>query len=365
MSEAATAADYAWMAHALRLAGRGLYTTTPNPRVGCVLVRDGQCVGEGWHERAGEPHAEVHALRQAGESARGATAYVTLEPCSHFGRTPPCADGLIAAGVRRVVAAMTDPNPRVAGRGLQRLREAGIEVVEGVLQTQALELNRGFVQRMLHGRPWVRVKLGASLDGRTALANGRSQWITGAQARADVQRWRARSCAVVSGLATVAADQARLTVRDLPLARQPLRVVLDRQLQLAPAAPVLQQPGVLLVHGPVAEVPPALSGREGLELWQAPVAGDSLDLPAILQELGRRGMNEVLIESGARLAGALLREGLVDELLLYQAGLVLGSEARGLFDGLVLEELTQASRWTLYDRRAFGPDWRLTWRRNS
>lgn len=361
---AATADDFAWMARALRLAERGLCTTTPNPRVGCVLVRDGRLVGEGWHERAGEPHAEVHALRQAGAQAYGATAYVTLEPCSHFGRTPPCADALVQAGVVRVVMAMQDPNPRVSGSGARRLREAGMVVVEGVLEAQAQALNAGFVMRMRHGRPRVTVKLGASLDGGTALANGVSQWITSAAARADVQRWRARACAVVSTGATVLADKARLTVRGDHVARQPVRVILDRRLQVPHDAPLFETGGVLLVHGPLADRP-AGGAPSGAEWWQAPLCGGRLDLAAVLNELGRRGMNEVLVEAGPTLAGALLAADLVDECVLYQAPVLLGSEARGLFDGLGLTQLQAASRWQCIDQRRVGPDWRLRLIRNS
>ncbi len=230
------AADSQWMAQALRLAELGLYTTSPNPRVGCVLVRDGKLIGEGWHKRAGEPHAEVHALRAAGESARGATAYVTLEPCSHHGRTPPCADALIAAGVRRVVVAMQDPNPLVAGQGIARLRAAGIDVECGLMEAAARELNIGFFSRMTRGTPWVRSKIAASLDGRTALANGASKWITGEAARRDVQHWRARSCAVLTGIGTVLADDPQLNVREPATERQPLRVVVDSELRISPGA---------------------------------------------------------------------------------------------------------------------------------
>lgn len=360
-----TAADHAWMAYALRLAARGLWTTTPNPRVGCVLVQGNDPVGEGWHERAGEPHAEVHALRMAGQRARGATAYVTLEPCSHHGRTPPCADALVEAGVARVVMAMTDPNPQVAGRGARRLQQAGINVVSGVMQNEALALNAGFVSRMLHGRPRVQVKLGASLDGRSALANGQSQWITGAEARRDVQRWRARACAMLTGVATVNADNARLTVRDFEVERQPLRVVLDTSLRIAADAALLHGSGVLLVHGPVPEERRAALLGRGVELWQAPLSDARIDLPAVMRELARRGINDVMVEAGPTLSGALLQTGLVDEILLYQAALVLGSDGRGLFDGLQLQSLDQASRWRQIEQRAVGRDWRLRYIKNS
>lgn len=361
----ATAADHAWMAHALRLAARGLLTTTPNPRVGCVLVQGAEMVGEGWHVRAGEPHAEVNALRMAGQRALGATAYVTLEPCSHHGRTPPCADALIGAGIARVVMAMTDPNPQVAGQGSRRLREAGIEVVEGVMQAEALTLNAGFVSRMLHRRPRVLVKLGASLDGRTALANGQSQWITGPAARRDVQRWRARACAMLTSGATVTADNARLTVRDFEVERQPLRVVLDTSLRIAANAAMLQSAGVLLVHGPVPETQRAALVSAGAELWQAPLQEERIDLLALLHELARRGINDVMVEAGPTLCGALLQAGLVDEILLYRAAVVLGSEGRGLFDGLQLQSLDDATRWRQIECRALGSDWRLRYIKNS
>ena len=243
------AADSQWMARALQLAERGLYTTSPNPRVGCLLVKDGQVIGEGWHERAGEPHAEVHALRAAGKSAYGATAYVTLEPCSHHGRTPPCADALIAAGISRVVIAVQDPNPKVAGKGIAQLRAAGIQVECGLMETSARELNVGFFSRMTRGLPWVRSKIAASLDGRTGLANGTSQWITGEAARRDAQHWRARSCAVLTGIGTVLADDPQLNVRGgdaAAVVRQPLRVVLDSELRMAPAAKMMQGAGGLI-----------------------------------------------------------------------------------------------------------------------
>lgn len=353
------------MARALRLASRGLLTTSPNPRVGCVVVRDGRVLGEGWHVRAGEGHAEVLALRAAVGSVVGATAYVTLEPCSHYGLTPPCAEALIEAGLMRVVVAMLDPNPLVAGSGVKRLRKAGMEVLVGIMQAEALALNPGFVSRMLYGRPLVRVKLGASLDGRTALANGLSQWITGPDAREDVQLWRARSCAVMTGVGTICADNARLTVRRPGVERQPLRVVLDTQLRTPSSAAILQTTGVLLIHGPLNEARGNKLSRPGVELWQAPVLDSRIDLMAVMQELARRGINEVLVEAGPTLAGALLKAGLVDELLLYEAALVLGSEARGLFDDLQLDRLEQASHWTLFDRRALGCDWRLRYTKNS
>ncbi|MBU1427003.1 MAG: bifunctional diaminohydroxyphosphoribosylaminopyrimidine deaminase/5-amino-6-(5-phosphoribosylamino)uracil reductase RibD [Gammaproteobacteria bacterium] len=351
-------ADQQWMARALRLAERGLYTTSPNPRVGCVLVKANRIVGEGWHERAGEPHAEVHALREAGKAARGATAYVTLEPCSHFGRTPPCADALIAAGVSRVVAAMQDPNPLVAGQGLEKLRAAGIEVEHGLMDSAARDLNIGFVARMTRGTPWVRSKIAASLDGRTALANGTSKWITGPAARRDVQHWRARSCAVLTGMGTVLADDPQLNVREIECGRQPLRVVLDSQLHIPPDASILSGGALIYTAFPDASRLAALH-RKGTEVMVLAGEDGKVDLPAVLRDLGKRGINEVLVEAGRKLNGALLKAGLVDELVLYLAPQLLGDAARGLAD---LGELTQlqqrvALQWN--DVRQVGNDLRV------
>ncbi len=380
----ASAADHAWMARALQLAARGLYTTQPNPRVGCVLVRDDACVGDGWHVRAGEAHAEVLALHAAGERARGATAYVTLEPCAHHGRTPPCVDALIAAGVARVVVAMTDPNPKVAGRGLQRLREAGIAVDVGLLAEPAGELNRGFCSRMQRARPWLRIKLAMSLDGRTALANGRSQWISGDGARADVQHWRARSSAILTGSATVLADDPRLTVRlgaaagDVHVAPadaaggragiaaaaapspfvQPLRVVLDAALRIPAQARVLDASApTLLLHAPPATLGGARHGSA--ELLAMPSHAGRLDLAAVLAELARRGANEVQVEAGPTLCGALFAAGLVDELLLYVAPVLLGDAARPLLHLPPLQDMAARWRLRLVEQRAIGSDWRL------
>ena len=282
----ATADDHRWMARALELAERGLFTTTPNPRVGCVIVRDGRCVGEGWHVRAGEPHAEVHALAMAGEAARGATAYVTLEPCSHHGRTPPCAEALVRAGVGRVVAAMEDPNPLVAGRGLARLREAGIATLSGVLEAEARELNLGFVSRMTRGRPWLRLKAAATLDGKTALENGVSQWITGDDARRDAHRWRARSCAVLTGIGTVRDDDPQLNVRAIPTDRQPLRIVVDARLD-TPLNAKLLDGGPVLIAGAIDDPARIAALRHrGADVVILPNQGGKVDLPALLAELG-------------------------------------------------------------------------------
>ena len=344
-----SAADHEFMARALRLAERGLDTTTPNPRVGCVLVKDGGVIGEGWHERAGEPHAEANALRVAGAAVRGATAYVTLEPCAHFGRTPPCADALIAAGIARVVVAMEDPNPQVAGEGLARLRAAGVGTATGLMAAEAGELNVGFVSRMTRGRPWLRLKVAASLDGKTALANGKSQWITGPDARRDAHAWRARSCAVLTGIGTVRDDDPRLTVREVPCRRQPLRVVVDSRLQTPPDAQVLAGGGTLLFAARPGSVP-------GTEVVSLPDANGKVDLSAMLIELGRRGVNEVLVEAGFRLNGSLLAAGLVDELLIYQAPILVGDQARGMFDLAELTDLAGALRLEVVERRAIGAD---------
>lgn len=351
--------DFAWMAQALRLAERGCYTTSPNPRVGCVIVRDGAVVGEGWHERAGEPHAEVHALRAAGAAAYGATAYVTLEPCSHFGRTPPCADALIVAGVSRVVVAMEDPNPQVAGRGLQRLLAAGIEVVSGVLEKEAQALNRGFVSRMTRQRPFVRVKIAGSLDGRTALANGNSFWITGPEARRDVHHQRAQACAVLTGLGTVLQDDPQLTVREVPTTRQPLRVVLDSQLQMPLTARVLEGGKTLLVTTEQAGAEREQALRDvGAEVLRCG-SGSQVDLPLLLQHLAGRQINDVMVEAGATVNGALLQQGLVDEVLLYMAPVLMGSPARGLFALPQYADMAECPRLQIVDVTAVGQDWRI------
>jgi diaminohydroxyphosphoribosylaminopyrimidine deaminase/5-amino-6-(5-phosphoribosylamino)uracil reductase len=412
--------DVRYMARALELARRGLYTTHPNPRVGCVIVREGRIVGEGFHARAGEPHAEVHALRMAGPLAHGATAYVTLEPCCHHGRTGPCSNALIEAGVARVVMAMRDPNPKVAGGGEAMLRAAGIDVLSGVLENEARALNQGFIQRMTQGRPFVRLKWGASLDGRTALANGASQWITGPEARRDVQFWRAQSSAILSSAETVLRDQARLNVRlsadELAIegpVRQPVRVILDRTLRMTPqsgvflplspdpspsrgeggvppnAMPVgplwiytasqdfakraeLGQAGAVIFDAPLMPPSPlegALDGRtpkgfpagmpERTERRDQGSGERGLDLDRILHDLARREINEVWVEAGARLGGALLAAGLVDELILYLAPTLLGHTAQPLAVLPELARLDQARRWHWQDVRRVGGDLRL------
>lgn len=365
--------DQRCMRHALELAERGLHTTDPNPRVGCVLARDGVIVGEGVHLRAGEPHAEPLALAAAGAMARGATAYVTLEPCNHHGRTPPCTEALLAAGVVRVVYATRDPNPRVDGSGAARLAAAGVVTECGLLESEALELNCGFVARLQRGRPFVRLKSAVSLDGRVALANGASRWITGEAARADVQRWRARSSVILTTAATVLADDPRLDVRLAGATRQPLRVLLDRQLRTPANARIFAPPGqVLIVTGADAAAAAATRGaetRQGAErvaVAEVPVAGvpgstanRQLDLTAVLGELAVREANEVLVEAGGVLSGALLEQGLVDEWLLYIAPRVLGNTAQPLAVLQPLQQLTDARSFQIIESTLLGDDLRL------
>lgn len=358
--------DQVYMAHALRLAEQGLYSTHPNPRVGCVVVADQQVVGEGWHRRAGEPHAEVHALQQAGARAQGATAYVTLEPCSHHGLTPPCAEALVRAGVQRVVVAMQDPNPQVAGRGIEHLRAQGIQVdvLDGELAAAARALNCGFVKRMEKGLPFVRLKLAMSLDGRTAMASGESQWITGPAARADVQSLRARSSAIVTGADTVMTDNARLTVRaqelplspelrELALSRPPLRIVIDGRLRV-PTDLAFFSAGPVLVA--TYQTPPA--NTASIEYIQLPEIDGYLDLHALLQVLAQRGINELMVEAGPQLAGAFIQAGLVDELYIYMAGMLLGSTAQPLMQ-LPIATMSAAVRLQIVEMRAIADDWRI------
>lgn len=351
--------DHRHMARALRLAARGLETTTPNPRVGCVIVREGTVVAEGWHRKAGEPHAEALALQAAGERARGATVYVSLEPCSHHGRTPPCAAALIAAGVARVVAAMQDPNPRVAGEGLERLRNAGIATEVGLLEGEARELNVGFVARMTRGRPWMRVKMATSLDGKTALANGVSQWITGPAARRDGHRWRARSCAVVTGIGTLKDDDPRLTVRDVPVERQPLRVVVDSRLRIGLDARILEGGGVVVATATDDPAKARALQSAGAEVWVLPDANGKVDLAALAGKLAENGANEVLVEAGINLHSALIAADVVDELVIYLAPHLLGDAARGLVRLPGIERMDQRLDLQIRDLRTFGPDLRL------
>ena len=351
--------DIRFMAQALRLARRGLETTSPNPRVGCVIVRDGQVIAEGWHRRAGDAHAEVLALSAAGESARGATAYVTLEPCSHHGRTPPCADALVAAGVVRVIVATEDPNPRVAGAGLARLRSAGVDVKSGVLAAEAIMLNEGFFSRMQRGRPRVLCKLAMSLDGRTAMSSGESKWITGAAARADVQRLRARSCAVVSGIGTLLADDPRLDVREGE--RQPLRVIVDSRLRIPPESRVLAPPGrVLIACAQGDEQRAAVLERAGVEIFRSPgTESGRVDLGVLLAALASRECNEVLLESGASLAGAFAQAGLIDEYRIYMAPVLMGSDARPLLE-LPFTRMEERLQLRITAIDAVGDDWRIS-----
>lgn len=366
-----SAADHQFMARALQLAQKGLYTTMPNPCVGCVIVdQQGEVVGEGWHERAGEPHAEVHALRMAGSKAKGATAYVTLEPCSHYGRTPPCAEGLIKAEVSRVVAAVLDSNPEVAGRGMSMLREAGIETSHGLLSSEAEQLNRGFFMRMRSGRPFVRAKLAMSLDGRTAMSSGESQWITGPAARSEVQQLRAQSCAIITGVGSILHDDSSLTLRanelNLPNAaslcqRQPLRVVLDSRLETPVNAKVISGPGHCLIVTSAKASPERKRQLEqaGAEVWIQTGANDQIDLPSLLTELGRRECNNVLLETGATLAGNMVSAGLIDELVVFMAPVLMGSDARPLMN-LPLLNMSDKKPLAIMDIRAVGSDWKIT-----
>jgi diaminohydroxyphosphoribosylaminopyrimidine deaminase/5-amino-6-(5-phosphoribosylamino)uracil reductase len=353
------------MARALQLAARGLYTAHPNPRVGCVIVAHDEVIGEGWHERTGGPHAEVVALAQAGPQAAGATAYVTLEPCCHHGRTPPCTEALVRAGVTRVVFGAHDPNPRVAGGGERQLREAGVVVEGGVLEAESRALNIGFMSRMERQRPWVRSKLAVSLDGRTALANGESRWISSEASRRDAHGWRARSSAILTGVGTVIADDPLLTVRrdDLGTVLQPQRVVLDSRLRTPSAAKLLSQPGQTRIFCAIDDV-----GRQhALESAGAVVeffpAGDARpDIEVVIRRLAELEMNEVLVEAGAKLNGALLATGLIDELIVYLAPLVLGSGARGMFETPELSRMQDRFGFSLLESRHFGADLRLIYR---
>lgn len=350
--------DRAFMSRALELAERGLYTTTPNPRVGCVLVRDGRVIGEGWHERAGEAHAEVRALADArgrGDDPRGASAYVTLEPCNNQGRTGPCTDALLAAGVARVVASMPDPYPPAA-HGAERLRAGGVGVDIGLLEDYARELNLGWLMNVEHGRPWVRVKIAASLDGRTALGNGSSQWITGEEARADGHRWRARSCAILTGIGTVRHDNPQLTVRAIDTPRQPLKVVVDRHGELPPNARLLDEGEVIVVTASAPKIPWPTRVRTLI----LPDRDGRIDLAAMMSALAQQGVNELQVEAGARLNGALLAAGLVDELLIYLAPCILGDGARGMF--VLPAPITRLSDRTplrLVGVDPVGADWRI------
>ena len=353
------------MARALRLADRGRYTAHPNPVVGCVLVKDGKVVGEGWHVKTGHEHAEVNALLSAGNDARGATAYVTLEPCSHHGKTPPCADALIEAGVTKVVAALQDPNRSVAGCGLQRLMDAGIDVRTGLMRSEAEKLNRGFLKRVTEQRPFVRLKLACSIDGGIAMASGESQWITGPPARADVQRLRARSGAILTGIGTVLSDDPSLNVRATDLdtgGLQPIRVVLDSNLRAPLAAGMLALPGTTLLC--CTGAPPGSQGQAlqsaNAEVMSFSAVGGRVDADEVLQELAVRGVNEVLVEAGPGLAGHLLERDLVDELVIYQAPHIMGSQTMGMVNAPSWTSLADRQSLTITDVRRIGGDTRIT-----
>lgn len=364
-----SSADRHFMAHAIQLARRGIFTTTPNPNVGAVLVKDNHIIGDGWHQKAGTPHAERHAIAAA-KDTKGATCYVTLEPCSHQGRTGPCADALITAGVSRVVVAMVDPNPSVAGEGIARLRAAGIQVDQGLLEQEARDLNPGFIKRMETGLPWVRLKLAMSVDGRTAMASGESQWITGAAAREDVQQWRARSCVMLTGVGTVLHDDASLTVRPeqwqwqpgYPHAevRQPVRVVLDRRWRTPANAKVITQEGECWIVGEKNYLSPG--HQVALEQAGAKLNALGAEPKAVLAWLAEQGHNEVLLECGAELAGSFVAAGLVDEMIVYMAPILMGHAARPLLHLPDIVTMAQIKPLELLDARSFGADWRFIWR---
>ena len=347
-----SAFDRAMMARALELAAKGLYTTTPNPRVGCVVAQGERVVGEGWHEKAGGPHAEVVALQRAGAQAEGSTVYLNLEPCNHQGRTPPCADVILSRKIKRVVAAMLDPNPQAAHGGA-KLAAAGIAFEHGLLEAEARELNLGFVSRMTRGRPWVRMKIAATLDGRTALADGRSQWITGPEARKDGHRWRARACAILTGIGTVKADDPRLTVREVDTPRQPLRVVVDSRLEIRHDAKVLDGGGALIFTAIDADR--ALNA----ETHRLPNPHGKVELPEMLNELARRGVNELHVEAGFRLNGSLVREGCVDEFLIYLNPSFLGDEAQGMVQLSGIDSLEKKLELKISSLDRIGEDIRI------
>lgn len=362
-----TSLDHALMARALQLAENARGLSTPNPNVGCVLERGGEILGEGWTQKAGGNHAEIEAIASArarGHDTIGATAYVTLEPCSHFGRTPPCADALITAGIARVVAALRDPNPLVAGQGLARLANAGIAVESGLMEREARASLAGFLSRMERSRPWVRVKIAASLDGRTALANGESQWITGAAARRDVHRLRSRACAVLTGIGTVLADDPQLSARDIGSVPQPRRIVADTHLATPTDALVLAGGGTWIACSEDATSTPAATALrdEGAELIATPLIDGRLDLAALLTELGRRGINELMVEAGATLSGAFIASGLADEIVIYLAPCLMGEAARGLANLPGFTKMSEIPRYTIIDVRKISEDLRISLR---
>lgn len=350
-----------YMAQALQLARRGLYTADPNPRVGCVIVKQGKVVGQGWHHRAGEAHAEINALHDAGHNAEGADCYVTLEPCSHFGRTPPCADALVRAGIKRLFVATQDPNPVVSGTGIRRVEQAGIEVHHGLLSEQAEQLNPGFIRRMRMGRPFVRSKIAMSLDGRTAMASGESKWITGPEARSDVQKLRARSSAILTGVGTVLADDPLLNVRHVEdwypqgvSIRQPLKVIVDSELRMPATAQLLDDEKVLLFTACERVI------RDNIETIVLPSPDNQVDLSGMLTVLAQREVNEVMVEAGAVLNGALLRSQLIDEIIFYVAPKLMGDAAKAVFQLPGMERMSQNIQLHITDIRAVGHDWRIT-----
>jgi len=355
------------MQRALQWAEKGLYTTSPNPRIGCVIVRDGEVIGEGVTQPAGQDHAEIQAMKDAqrrGHDVRGATAYVTLEPCNHHGRTPPCSEALVRAGLGRVVAAMEDPNPLVAGQGMARLAAAGIQTATGLLADEAHEMNIGFFKRMKTGLPWVRMKVAASLDGMTALHNGKSQWITGPAARADGHAWRARTCAILTGIGTVKADDPQLNVREVQTPRQPRRIVIDSKLEISPSARILEGGGTLIVAAAHDAEKEAALRDKGAEIIVLPNAHGKVELPELMRELGRRQINELHVEAGTKLNGSLIREVCVDELLVYLAPMLIG-DAQGMFSLAALEDLSGARRLKFHEVKQIGDDLRILARFNS
>jgi diaminohydroxyphosphoribosylaminopyrimidine deaminase/5-amino-6-(5-phosphoribosylamino)uracil reductase len=355
----------AYMARAIQLAERGLYTTDPNPRVGCVIVNSGEIVGEGWHQWAGEGHAEVNALFDAGEKADGADCYVTLEPCSHYGRTAPCVDAVIKAGIKRVFIGMVDPNPIVSGSGIERLREAGIEVHVPILSEQAESLNPGFNQRMRHGRPFVRAKIAMSLDGRTAMASGQSKWITGKDARTDVQKWRARSSAVLTGIGTVLADDPLLNLRPEQFnidwypedraVRQPRPIVVDSQLRIPKESKIFQREGLIIATAVAQTIE-----NDRVDTLHLPEVDGMIDLNALMSVLAKREINEILVEAGGLLNGALLKANLIDELIIYMAPKLMGDAAKGVFHLPWMQTMADNIDLHIKDIRAVGRDWRIT-----
>ncbi len=359
--------DSEYMAQALKLAEKGMFTCHPNPRVGCVIVVDGEVVGEGWHEKAGGPHAEIMALRNAKKQATGAVVYITMEPCCHKGKTGPCTEALIKAGVSKVIMAMQDPNPEVAGKGVDDLRGAGIEVETGLLEADARALNPGFIMRMLKGRPYIRSKLAMSLDGRTAMASGESKWITGEEARRDVQFLRARSSAIVTGIGTILSDDPSMTVRINSLVEnknftQPLRVILDPRLSTPPHARIIKQPGdtLIVTTSEEPEVVTDLANAGAEILYQEAGSQDTIDLHKLMSYLAEEEVNEVLLETGATLSGAMLQAGLIDEVIIYMAPHLMGNKARGLFNLTGIESMDQRIALDIQDIRAIGKDWCIT-----